>query len=153
MKKRTRFPTAVNPKRVGKYPAVAHAGGGLVWDEVLEYRVWCHPESGAPDLNGGSDYFYAFATYPRALAFSRRTPGAEAPLALMRQKQYIDEPTTGHYLHIRRVRITEWPVAFLNRSRRTRNTIPDFLSPDAPNNRLDILRGDAAHIAPSRKSR
>jgi hypothetical protein len=40
-------------------------------------------------------------------------------------------------------RITEWPVEFLSRPRRTRNTIPDFLSPNAPDNRLDILRGTA----------
>jgi hypothetical protein len=34
-----RYPRAANPKRVGKYPAVVKAGGGYVWDEVLEYRV------------------------------------------------------------------------------------------------------------------
>jgi hypothetical protein len=38
-------------------------------------------------------------------------------------------------------RITEWPVDFLSRPRRTRRTIPDFMSPNAPANRLDILRG------------
>lgn len=26
---------------VGTYPAAAKAGGGYVWDDVLEYRVWC----------------------------------------------------------------------------------------------------------------
>jgi hypothetical protein len=36
-------------------------------------------------------------------------------------------------------RITEWPVEFLSRSRRTRNTIAAFLSPNAPDNRLDIF--------------
>jgi len=76
MTRRARYPTAVNPKRVGKYPALAGAGGGYVWDEVLEYRVWCHPERGAPDLADGNDYFYAFATFPKALKFSRRTKGS-----------------------------------------------------------------------------
>lgn len=28
----------------GHLSATAHAGGGYVWDEVLEYRVWCHPD-------------------------------------------------------------------------------------------------------------
>src|SRR5688572_3380606 len=139
--RRRRYPTAANPARVGKYPAVVGAGGGYVWDELLEYRVWCHPEQGAPDLADGSDYFYCFATYPKALAFSRRTPGAEEPLALVRQRQYLEEPRPGHYVHIKKSRLTEWPVEFLARPKRNRDTIPDFLSPDAPANRLDILRG------------
>ena len=132
---RIRYPRAVNRRRVGKYPAVVHAGGGYVWDEVLEYRVWCHPES------GGSDYYYAFATYPTALAFSKKTPGAEEPLALIRQRQHINEPEPGRYIHVKKTRLTEWPVEFLSRPRRDRYTIPDFLSPTAPANRLDIIRG------------
>ena len=141
MKIRTRFPRAVNPARVGRYPATAHAGGGLVWDAVLEYRVWCHPELGAPDEAGGSDYYFAFASFPEALRFSRQYPGAEEPLALVLQKEYIDEPTPGKYRHVRKRRVTEWPVEFLSRPRRTERTIPAFLSPAAPDNRLDILRG------------
>jgi hypothetical protein len=46
-------------------------------------------------------------------------------------------------VHVRERRVTEWPVAFLTRPRRTPHTIPDFFSPDAPANRLDILRGIA----------
>lgn len=140
---RPRYPTAVDKKRVGKYPASAKAGGGYVWDEVLEYRVWCHPERGAPDVDDGNDYYYAFATYPKALAFSQQTTGAEEPLALIRQRQYIDEPKPGMYVHVRKTRIAEWRVEFLRRPRRTPRTIPDFLAPDAPANRLDILRGVA----------
>ena len=141
MKKRARFPRAVDPARVGKYPASCFAGGGFVWDAVLEYRVWCHPERGAPDKEDGSDYYHAFASYPDALRFSQKSPGAEEPLALVLQKQHINEPASGQYVHVKEPRITEWPVAFLSRPRRTRNTIPDFLSPNAPRNRLDILRG------------
>jgi putative acetyltransferase len=136
-----RYPTAADPTRVGKYPARAHAGGGFVWDEVLEYRVWCHPERGAIDRADGSDYFFAFATYPKALAFAKKTAGAEEPLALVRQKQYLDEPSPGRYVHVKKTRVTEWPVELLRRPRRTPRTIPAFLAPDAPPNRLDILRG------------
>src|SRR5262249_19083989 len=93
------------------------------------------------DLDNGSDYYHAFATYEQALAFSQCTEGAEAPLALIRQIEYIDEPKPGEYRHVKEQRITEWPVEFLLRPRRTPNTIPDFMSPDAPSNRLDILRG------------
>jgi len=143
MKKKTRFPRAINPARVGKYPISCDAGGGYVWDAVLEYRVWCHPENGAPDDVDGNDYFFAFATYPEALRFSKGYAGAEDPLALILQKEYIDEPAQGEYVHVKKRRITEWPVEFLSRPRRTKNTIPDFLSPTAPRNRLAILRGRA----------
>lgn len=143
MKKRKRFPRAIDPARVGKYPAVAFAGRGLVWDAVLEYRVWCHPERGAPDTANGDDYCYVFASYPEALRFSKKYPGTEEPLALVLQKEYIDEPDPGVYAHIKKRRIAEWPVEFLSRPRRTKNTIPDFLAPNAPRNRLAILRGTA----------
>ena len=123
---------------------MAKAGGGFVWDDVLEYRVWCHPERGAPDEEDGNDYYYAFATYEDAAAFSEDTQGAEESLALVRQVEYIDEPKPGEYRHVKDLRITEWPVQFLRRPRRTLDTIPDFLSPSAPENRLDILRGLAS---------
>src|SRR5687767_15261751 len=109
MKKR-RFPRAVEPARVGKYPASCYGGGGYVWDAVLEYRVWCHPERGAPDAADGSDYYRAFPTFWQAAAFSRRTPGAEEPLALVVQEEYIDEPEAGQYRHVKKQRVTEWPV-------------------------------------------
>jgi len=131
-----KYPRAVNESKVGTYPASTYAGGGYVWDEVLEYRVWVHSSD-------ESDYFYVFATFEEAAKVSRKTKGAEEPLALVLQKQYIDEPSPGEYLHIKKRRITEWPVEFLSRPKRTKRTIPDFLSPDAPSNRLDIIRGKA----------
>ena len=136
-----RYPDAIDASLVGTYPAESGSGGGYVWDEVLEYRVWCHPERGAPDDEDGSDYYYAFATYAEAAAFSASTKGAEQPLVLIRQLEYLDEPKPGEYRHVKELRVTEWPVEFLRRPRRTPDTIPDFLSPHAPMNRLDILRG------------
>lgn len=135
------YPVADDPAKVGSYPAQVFAGGGFVWDAVLEYRVWCHPERGAPDEYDGADYYCAFATHEAALQFAGSTTGAEAPLALVLQREYIDEPEPGQYVHRREERITEWPVAFLSRPRRTDQTIPDFMAPDAPPDRLDILRG------------
>jgi hypothetical protein len=135
------YPPAIEPGLVGTYSGVAKVGGGYVWDAVLEYRVWCHPEDGAPDEENGSDYFRAFGSYEAALAFSEHTDGAEEPLALIRQDEYIDEPTPGVFIHVVTVRITEWPVEFLRRPQRTERTIPEFLAPDAPANRLDIIRG------------
>jgi putative acetyltransferase len=139
------YPDAIDPSRVGTYPGLVHAGGGLVWDAVLEYRVWCHPERGAPDEEDGDDYYYAFANHAEALAFSEAMAGAEEPLALIEQLEYIDEPEAGVFVHIKEPRMTEWPVAFLRRPKRTANTIPAFFAPDAPANRLDILRGIASN--------
>jgi putative acetyltransferase len=138
------YPDVADPQLVGTYPALAKAGGGYVWDDVLEYRVWCHPGRGASGAEDGGDYYRAFASYAEALAFSQNTKGAEAPLALIRQLEYINEPKPGEYSHVKELRIAEWPVEFLRRPRRQPNTIPDFLSPNAPANRLDILRGLAS---------
>ena len=136
------FPSAVDPEKVGSYPASAKAGGGYVWDEVLEYRVWCHPERGAEDLAEGNDYYFPFAELAEAKSFAAKTAGSSAPLALILQREYIDEPEAGHYIHAMEERVAEWPFEFLSRPRRSANTIPDFLSPDAPDNRLAILRGE-----------
>jgi hypothetical protein len=135
------YPDAVDPNLVGTYSPSTYAAGGYVWDDALEYRVCCHPERGSPDTEDGNDYYYPFATYAEALAFSQRTEGAEAPLALIRQLEHIAEDNPGEYRHVKEVRIAEWSVEFLRRPRRTQNTIPDFLAPDAPDNWLDILRG------------
>jgi hypothetical protein len=130
------YPAVLDPGRVGEYPAVAKAGGGYVWDDVLEYRVWCHPTD-------GDDYYAAFASYAEAAEFAENEPGADEPLALVLQREYIDEPTPGDYRHVREQRIAEWPVVLLRRPRRTSHTIPDFLAPDASANRLEIIRGTA----------
>lgn len=46
------YPKAIHEDKVGTYPAAAKAGGGYVWDAVLEYRVWCHPERGTAKSTG-----------------------------------------------------------------------------------------------------
>ncbi|KRB98241.1 hypothetical protein [Duganella sp. Root198D2] len=138
-----KYPDVLDPLKVGEYPASAKSGGGYVWDAVLEYRVWCHPVRGAPDEDDGSDYYYAFETFEEAKEFADQNPGTEAPLALVLQREYIDEPEPGEYVHCREERVTEWPVTFLTRPARDEFTIPDFLAPDAPSNRLEILRGHA----------
>jgi hypothetical protein len=136
------YPEVKDPKMVGEYEAPVNSGGGYVWDDVLEYRVWCHPERGAPDIDEGNDYYYPFASYEEAIEFFQNNKGCEEPLALIVQEEYIDEPEPEKYIHVMEQRLAEWPVEFLKRPRRTDTTIPDFLSPDAPPNRLDILRGN-----------
>jgi len=137
----TKYPPVLDPALVGTYPSAAKAGGGYVWDAVLEYRVWCYPRSGAADLCEGSDYYYPFSSYEEAAEFSASTDGAQDPLALVLQEEHIDEREDGQYVHITEQRVAEWPVQFLSRPRRTASTIPAFLAPDAPSNRLDVIRG------------
>ena len=135
------YPKVKQTALIGQYPALVNSGGGLVWDEVLEYRVWCHPHNGAIDLENCDDYYYVFATYEEAADFSKATKGTEEPVALILQKECIDETAPNNYIHVPHERMTEWRVDFLHRPQRTVDTIPDFLSPNAPSNRLDILRG------------
>ena len=91
------FPDAIDPDMVGEYPALAKSGAGYFFDQVLEYRVWCHPERGAPDKNEGEDYYYAFVSYVEPLEFSKSTDGTEEPLVLIRQLEWINEPEEGFY--------------------------------------------------------
>lgn len=137
------YPPVLDASKVGTYPAEACAGGGFVWDAVLEYRVWCHPEEGAADAADGDDYYYAFETYDAADEFARTNTGAEDPLALVLQLEHINEPSPGEYVHVCEQRVTEWPVAFLSRPQRDADTIPEFFAFDAPPNRLEILRGNS----------
>lgn len=139
----TTYPKVLDESMVGEYSALVPSGGGYVWDEVLEYRVWCHPENGAEDLDNGSDYYYPYANYDDAETASKSLKGAEEPLALILQREYIDEPEDGKFKHIKAERITEWQIKLLTRPKRNKDTIPNFMSPLAPANKLDILRGVA----------
>lgn len=95
----SKYPSVVDLSLVGTYPALTKSGAGYVFDEVLEYRVWCH--------RVGGDYYQTFANYEEAAAFSLTTRGAEEPLALVRQHEWIDEPSRGVYIHMKTERITE----------------------------------------------
>ncbi len=137
------YPEVLDSNLVGHYEAASKAGGGYVWDAVLEYRVWCYPRDGAEDLYDGDDYYYPFESCEEAIEFTNSHKGAQEPLALVLQKEYIDESKQDDFIHVKEERITEWPVTFLSRQRRNKNTIPDFMSPKAPINKLDIIRGYA----------
>ena len=135
------LPTVVDPDAVGTYARATRAGGGFVWDEVLEYRVWFSARIGAEGDAAVDDFFRAFATAQDALEAAERSDATSAPVALVLQREYIDEPLPGKYVHIVEERVTEWPLSFLGRPRRTAATIPDFLAADPTSNRLAVLRG------------
>ncbi len=123
----SQYPIAYKPKKVGKYPAFVKSGGGYFFDEVLEYRVWIHPEAGGEDLCDGDDYFYSFVTYEEALEFSKKTKGVEEPLVLILQREHVDEPEPNKFIHIKGKRIAEWQVQWLENSKRNKDSIPNFL--------------------------
>lgn len=127
----SRYPTATNPSQVGQYPGQVKSGAGFFYDDVLEYRVWLHPERGAQKLAGDSDYYAAFAQYEPALHFSKVNAGSEEPLVLVRQKESVNEPTPGKYEWVREERITEWQVDWLKPSRREPDSIKQFLATHA----------------------
>jgi hypothetical protein len=120
------YPLAVDLNRVGKYPSETKSGAGYFYDDVLEYRVWFYPKG------GGDDQYKAFAQYEQALAFSKATPDAEEPLVLVRQRQWIDEPDPGHYVPESGERITEWQVRWLSGSKRTADSIAEFMKHPRP---------------------
>jgi hypothetical protein len=126
------YPTAVDPAKVGTYDGFSKSGAGYFYDDVLEYRVWMCPDRGAKDENNGDDYFVAFAQWESAEEFSRKTKGAEKPLALVRQREWIDEPKPGHYIAHTGERITEWQVAWLASSKRRPESIQEFLKHPIP---------------------
>lgn len=123
----TAYPIAVAPNLVGSYPAQTKSGAGYFYDDVLEYRVWLHPDHGADPLNGSDDYFLAFAQFERAKKFADTTKGAEQPLALVLQHEWIDEPEPGRFIPEKEDRMTEWRVKWLADSHRNANSIQEFL--------------------------
>lgn len=127
--KKSTFPIAIEPAKVGWYPALAKSGGGYFFDEVLEYRVWIHPRDGGPALedDDANVYFCAFPSFDEAIRFSKETPGAKEPLVLVRQYEHINEPEPGKFIHVVGNRVTEWRVEWLKGSKREQNTISDFL--------------------------
>jgi hypothetical protein len=122
-----KYPPAINPDKVGTYPAGTKSGAGMFYDDVLEYRVWIHPEAGGADLHQSEDYMYAFATHEEALKFAEKTKGAELPLALVLQTEHINEPRPGVFEHVREERITEWQANWLEGHKRAEESIPEFL--------------------------
>lgn len=122
------YPLAIDNARVGKYAAKTKSGAGYFYDDVLEYRVWFCPEQGAKPANGKDDYYVAFAEYEKAEELSKTSKGAEEPLVLVRQYEWIDEPEPGHYRAEKGNRITEWQVAWLEGNKRTPGSTKDFLN-------------------------
>lgn len=114
------YPLADEPEKVGAFPAEVSSGGGYFFDKVLEYRVWVRNKDRSLDI-------YSFATYEEALRFRNQSEGAEFPLALVYQAEYIAEPEVGEFVHIKQPRMAEWQVKWLLGNRRNETSIDNFL--------------------------
>jgi putative acetyltransferase len=121
----TTYPDAVDPDKVGEYPSLTSSGGGRFYDDVLEYRVWCHP-------GDGDDYYCCFETYAEALKFSRGRHWTnkikEEPIVVVRQLEWVSEDEDGVRSHETGERITEWRTEWLDGSKRTEDSVRDFLA-------------------------
>jgi hypothetical protein len=130
--KESAYPLAVDNAQVGKYAPNSKSGAGYFYDDVLEYRVWFHPERGAAPLNGDHDYYVAFAQCEKAAELSKSSKGAEEPLVLVRQYEWINEPEPGHYIAEKGNRVSEWQVKWLDGSKRSADSIGEFLRHPKP---------------------
>jgi hypothetical protein len=83
-------------------------------------------------LNGTQDYYVAFAQYEKAVELSKSKKGAEEPLVLVRQNEWINEPKPGHYVPEKGNRITEWQIKWLYGSKRTPVSISEFMKHPVP---------------------
>jgi leucyl aminopeptidase len=119
--KTLRHPNAHDQNKVGSYPTIVYSGGGLIYDEVLEYRVWLKDED-------RQSRCHSFVTYNDAKRFIKNTPTAERePVVLVLQKQYIEDNKDGKYKLIDKERFTEWRIEWLKGSKRTPRLINAIL--------------------------
>jgi len=116
-------------------PAAAMLGCGTGVPSVVSPGTRCRGSSARERL------VLCLRDVRRSYRIREDNGGNRGTLALILQEEYIDESSPGEYVHVKSRRVTEWPVEFLSRPRRSERTIPDFLSPNALPNRLDIIRG------------
>jgi len=74
----------------------------------------------------------AFATFEAADAFSKENGGAEHPLVLVRQREWIDEPEPDKFIPEKGERITEWQPEWLKDDKRMPDSIQKFLKHPKP---------------------
>lgn len=112
------FPLPIAPEKVGTYSMFAKAGAGYFFDDVLEYRVW----------GGDEGRVVAFGKAEDAYEYARRHPTAEAPLALVVQREWIDEPEEGTLVPKRGHRVAEWQIEWLPTKHREPGSIEAFMA-------------------------
>jgi len=118
-----KYPDAIDKDLVGTYSPLCKSGGGYVYDDVLEYRVWYH--------GSGDDWYEPFATHAEAQTWSDADENREPPLVLVRQKSWIETLKDGALVHKTGERITEWRPQWLEGSKRSSEAIERILKRNA----------------------
>ena len=109
------FPSAAHPEKIGEYDLLCKSGGGMLYKEVLEYRVWDHGTD-------GDDECYSFADYDEAQRFSDDGEEREPPLVLVLQNPWLTWNESKHdYELIYEDRIAEWQVKWLTDENKAKN--------------------------------
>ncbi len=107
LKPTSNFPIAIGD--IGAFPASVDSGGGYLYDDVLEYRVW------------EGDSYKAFRTYEEAEKYTRTTfEGHMAVLVLQKKGHWIAWDDKDHLTIGKQDRITEWHANWLKDSHYTR---------------------------------
>ena len=70
--------------------------------------------------------------------FSKSSAGPEEPIVLVCQREWIDEPTPGHFHAKATERITEWRVKWLAGIKRGTDTVRDFVAHPKPESWLNL---------------
>lgn len=110
-----RYPSVLDPDKVGTYSVLCKSGGGTLFQAVLEYRVWAHETR-------GDDKCHFFDSYDSAKRFSTGRRGAEAPLALVLQNPWIQwNGEKRDFELVYEDRVAEWCVEWLIESSRDQN--------------------------------
>jgi hypothetical protein len=121
----SKYPVAVDYSMVGKYPMLTGSGGGYVWSEILEYRVFSRVDDN-DDVG-----MYTFNTYEQAEQYAKTLPKySDYPhlTVLIKQNQYIQPPdsSNGKPTLKKEERITEW--------------MPQWLTPDRKETKANVSR-------------
>ena len=116
------YPQVINPELVGTYSEKTFSGGGLVYDNVLEYRVWVKSKTS----KGINIWLRSYPSFDEANKYINRIKNRKNILythfvALVKQKKWYEFSKDGSYEFdnqfynlIDSERITEWDIKWLN---------------------------------------
>jgi len=103
------MPKVLNKAQVGNYDLWCCSGAGMVWDDVLEYRVWYRDEDNELTCD-------RFDNYDDAEEFAQNDFVYEPVLALVLQKECAFGSDSEDIALHEEERITEWCCEWLEES-------------------------------------
>jgi len=101
----SKYPVAYDKAKVGTYPWWTHAGGGLRYDKLLEFRVWFSV--------GSKAHVKAFPTAEAALRYRPLGSAYNTHrVCLVSQDWWISEEPGEPRYRVNSSRVTEWPIEY-----------------------------------------